>query len=162
MGVAVVADNYWAALQGRKALKVQWDYQGYDKFNSKDYEQSLRELSKNEGLVAHNQGDFDQQFTNAPHKTESLYETPFVSHSPMEPMNCLAQWKDGKVEVWLSSQGAEWTRDTIAEALNIPKEDIHVNMQFNGGGFGRRISQDFAVEAASISKARQSALDKGR
>jgi isoquinoline 1-oxidoreductase beta subunit len=153
MGVAVIADNYWAALQGRKALKMQWDHQGYDKFNSKDYEQSLRELSKQEGLVAHNQGDFDQQFANAPHKTESLYETPFVSHSPMEPMNCLAQWKDGKVEVWLSSQGAEWTRDTIAEALNIPKEDIHVNMQFNGGGFGRRISQDFAVEAASISKA---------
>ncbi|MDB5024138.1 MAG: xanthine dehydrogenase family protein molybdopterin-binding subunit [Mucilaginibacter sp.] len=153
MGVAVVADNYWAALQGRKALKVQWDYQGYDQFNSRDYEQSLRVLSKKEGLVAHNEGNFDRQFAGAPHKIEAFYETPFVSHSPMEPMNCLAQWKDGKVEVWLSSQGAEWTRDTIAESLGISKEDVYVNMQFNGGGFGRRILQDFAVEAAGISRA---------
>jgi isoquinoline 1-oxidoreductase subunit beta len=153
-GVAVLADNYWAALQGRKALKVEWDHQGFDKFNSKDYEQSLRDLSKQDGLVAHTEGDFDSHFASAPHKSQALYETPFVTHSPMEPMNCLAQWKDGnKVEIWVSSQGAEWTRDTVAEALSIPKENVHVNMQFSGGGFGRRISQDYAVEAANLSKA---------
>jgi isoquinoline 1-oxidoreductase beta subunit len=152
-GVAVLADNYWAALQGRKALKVEWDYQGFDKFNTKDYEQSLRELSKSEGVVAHNEGDFDRHFASSAHKLEVLYETPIVTHSPMEPMNCLAQWKDGnKVDIWVSSQGAEWTRDSVAEALNIPKENVNVNMQFNGGGFGRRISQDYAVEAANLSK----------
>ncbi|MGZ3819761.1 MAG: molybdopterin cofactor-binding domain-containing protein [Mucilaginibacter sp.] len=155
MGVAVLADNYWAALQGRKALKVEWDHQGLDKFNSKDYEQNLRELSKKDGLVAGTDlGDFKSWFNGAPHKVEALYETPMVTHSPMEPMNCLAQWKDGnKVEIWVSSQGAEWTRDTVADALKIPKENVHVNMQFSGGGFGRRISQDYAVEAASLSKA---------
>jgi isoquinoline 1-oxidoreductase beta subunit len=152
-GVAVVADNYWAALQGRKALKINWDNQGFDKFNSKDYEQSLRELAKKEGLVAHTAGDFDKSFAAAPKKVEALYETPFVSHSPMEPMNCTAEWQDGKVEVWVSSQGAEWTRDEISNALDIPKENVKVNILFSGGGFGRRISQDFAVEAASISKA---------
>ena len=151
-GIAVVADNYWAALQGRKALKIQWDYQGFDKFNSKDYEQSLRDLSKQEGIVAHKEGDFDSNFGSAAHKVEAFYETPFVTHSPMEPMNCTADWKDGKLEIWVSSQGAEWTRDSVAEALGIPKESIHVNMQFNGGGFGRRISQDYAVEAANLSK----------
>jgi len=153
-GVAVVADNYWAALQGRRALKVVWDHQGFDKFNSKDYEQSLRELSKKEGLTAHNEGDFDRHFASAAHKTEVLYETPFVTHSPMEPMNCVAQWKgNNKIEISVSSQGAEWTRDSVADALSIPKENVLVNMHFNGGGFGRRISQDYAVEAANISKA---------
>ncbi|HTI57919.1 xanthine dehydrogenase family protein molybdopterin-binding subunit [Mucilaginibacter sp.] len=153
MGLAVIAENYWAALQGRKALKVTWDNQGLDKFNSKDYEQSLRELSKTEGLTAHKDGDFDSGYANAAKKIEALYETPFVSHSPMEPMNCTAEWKDGKIEVWVSSQGAAWTRDEIAKALSIPKENVKVNMLFSGGGFGRRISQDFAVEAASIAKA---------
>lgn len=153
-GVAVVADNYWAAFQGRKALKVKWDNQGYNTFNSKDYEQKLRDLAKEDGFVVHNEGDFDKAYTEAPVKLEAFYETPFVSHSPMEPMNCVAHWQsDNIVEVWASSQGPTLVKSHLSTALNIPEDNIKVHIYFNGGGFGRRLSQDYAVEAANISKA---------
>src|SRR5258708_5377440 len=110
-GVAVIADNYWAALKGRKALKVEWDYQGYDSFNTKDYEQHLRDLAKPDGLIAHNIGDFDKAMEEAPHKVEALYETPVVAHATMEPMHCLAHWQEvDKVDIWTSVQVASIVR----------------------------------------------------
>ena len=153
-GVAVIADNYWAALKGRKALKVQWDHQGYDSFNTKDFEQHLRDLAKTDGLIAHNSGDFDKAMEEAPHKIEALYETPVVAHATMEPMNCLAHWQEGdKVDVWTSVQGASIVKRDLSQAFSIPQDNITPHISFLGGGFGRRLSADFAVEAASISKA---------
>ncbi len=103
--VAVIAENYWAAYKGRKALIVKWDYRGNEKFNSKAYEQSLRELSKTEGVLDHSQGNFDGAFSTAAIKLEAFYETPIVSHSPIEPMNCVASWYDtNKLEIWASTQ----------------------------------------------------------
>lgn len=152
--IAVIADNYWAAVQGRKQLKVKWDHQGNDTFNTAAYEQQLRDLSKNEGLVAHNAGDFDGSFASAPVKVEAFYETPVVAHATMEPMNCLAHWQEGnKVEVWVSCQGASIIKNTLSTVLNIPKDNIIPHILFNGGGFGRRLSADYATEAALISKA---------
>lgn len=151
--VAVIASNYWAALKGRKALKVTWDYQDNDQFNTTQFEQQLRDLSKNEGVVDHNQGDFDKNYAEAPVKLEAFYETPMVSHSPMEPMNCIASWTGDKVEVWASSQGPDLLRNRVADAFAIPADNIKVNIFFNGGGFGRRLYQDFATEAVSIAKA---------
>ena len=90
--VAVIGENYWAAHMGRQALDIKWDSHGRETFNSKDYEQSLRDLKDKEGIVVHNDGDFDKSYTDAPVKMEAFYETPFVAHSPMEPMNCLVQW----------------------------------------------------------------------
>jgi isoquinoline 1-oxidoreductase beta subunit len=151
-GVAVVADNYWAAVQGRKALKINWDHQGYDKFNSKDYEEKLKELAKTDGFVVHNDGDFDKAFADASVKLEAFYETPVVSHSTMEPMNCTANWNGDVVEIWASSQGPTLVKTQVANAFNISEDNVKVHIFFNGGGFGRRLSQDFAIEAASISK----------
>ena len=153
-GVAVIADNYWAALQGRKALKVQWNTKGLDAFNSVDYDNNLRALAKKDGVVGHTAGDFDKTFADAPTKLEALYETPIVSHSTMEPMNALAHWQaDNKLEVWVSSQGPDLTKDELSKVLGIPKESITVHIMFNGGGFGRRLTNDFATEAAMLSKA---------
>jgi isoquinoline 1-oxidoreductase subunit beta len=153
-GVAVVADNYWAAYQGRKALKVNWDYRGFDQFNSEDYAQKLRDLAKTDGVIVHNDGDFDNAFANAPVQLEAFYETPVVSHSPMEPMNCVAHWKDDNtVEVWASAQGPELVKGAVAEAADISPDDVQVHILFSGGGFGRRLFPDFAGEAAMISKA---------
>ena len=152
-GVAVVASNYWAALQGRRALKVTWDHQGFDSFNSKEYTESLRDLKNNEGLVVHNQGDFDKAYQGSPSKLEAFYETPMVSHSPMEPMNAVAEWKsDNTVEVWVSSQGPNLVKNELTDTLGLPKDSIKVNNHFSGGGFGRRLLSDFAGEAALISK----------
>ncbi|WP_018621925.1 xanthine dehydrogenase family protein molybdopterin-binding subunit [Spirosoma luteum] len=152
-GVAIIADNYWAALQGRKALKVTWDHQGHDTFNTANFEKQLRDLAKSEGVIGHNTGDFDKSFAESPNQLEAFYETPMLSHSTMEPMNALAHYQtDGKVTLWLSTQGGDLARQEVAKVLAIPVDDVTVHVQFNGGGFGRRITQDFASEAATLSK----------
>ncbi|QIP11393.1 xanthine dehydrogenase family protein molybdopterin-binding subunit [Spirosoma aureum] len=152
-GVAVIATNYWAALKGRKALKVKWDHQGHDTFNSTDFDNSLRELAKTDGVVGHSLGDFDKAYSEAPVKLEALYETPIVSHSTMEPMNALAHYQPGdKVELWVSSQGGDLVIDEVARVLKVPASNVKVHVLFNGGGFGRRLTQDFASEAALLSK----------
>lgn len=152
--IAVLADTYWAAYQGRLALKADWDYQGNDAFNSEDYEQSLRDQAHTEGLVVHNEGDFDTAFAQAPVQLEAFYETPFVSHSPMEPMNCIAQWHGpDSVEIWVSSQGADSVKSQVSHDLGIPRDNVKVHIFFSGGGFGRRLYNDFAAEVASIARA---------
>ncbi len=152
--VAVIAENYWAAHQGRLALKIKWDNQGLDKFNSIDYEQSLRDLAKTEGSVVHSDGDFEKAFSSAPVKLEAFYETPIVSHSPMEPMNCVVLWKGtDALEVWVSAQGPDLVKSELNRTLGIARDNIKVNIQFNGGAFGRRLYPDFATEAATIAKA---------
>lgn len=153
-GVAIIADTYWAAKQGRDALKITWDHQGFDKFSTVDYEKKLRDLAKTEGVQGHNAGEFDKAFAESSAQVEALYETPMVSHSTMEPMNALAHWQSGdKVEVWVSSQGADLTKGEMARVLGIPRDNVTVHILFNGGGFGRRLSQDYATEAALLSKA---------
>ena len=92
-GVAIVADNYWAATQGRKALKVTWNHNGHDTFTSTDFENQLRTLAKTDGVQGHNVGDFDKTFADSLTQVESFYETPMVSHSTMEPMNALAHYQ---------------------------------------------------------------------
>ncbi|HEX7902783.1 MAG TPA: xanthine dehydrogenase family protein molybdopterin-binding subunit [Chitinophagaceae bacterium] len=151
--VAVIAENYWAAFQGRKALMIKWDYQGNDKFNSKDYEQQLRDLAKSEGVVDHNQGDFDKAYAEAASKLEAFYETPMVSHSPIEPMNCVASWHDeNRLEIWASTQVPGSIRNEFPKAYNIPEENFKLNVLFSGGGFGRRLSRDFIHEAVQLTK----------
>ncbi|HEV2482873.1 MAG TPA: molybdopterin cofactor-binding domain-containing protein [Puia sp.] len=154
-GVAVIADTYWSALKGRKALNVTWNHQGFDTLNSTTFEQQLRDLAKTEGLpVEDNQGDFDAVMASATHPLEALYETPVLAHAPMEPMNCLAHWQDGdKLDLWTSVQGADIIMDELPGVLDIPRENITPHIQFVGGGFGRRLLADFAGEAARLSKA---------
>lgn len=152
-GVAVVAKNYWAALTGRKRLKVDWDYQGKDKFNSKDYAQYLRDLAKNEGITDKNVGDFDKTFAESTQKVEAFYETPFVAHAPMEPMNCTAHWKeDGKLEIWTSTQVPSDVMSDLPTRYGLKAEDITLHSCFIGGGFGRRLAIDFIIEAVNLSK----------
>ncbi len=153
-GVAIIADTYWAAKQGRDALKITWDHQGFDAFNTADYEKKLRDLARTDGVQGHNSGEFDKVFAESSAQVEAFYETPMVSHSTMEPMNALAHWQPGdKVEVWVSSQGPDLTKGEMARVLGIPQDNVTVHIMFNGGGFGRRLSQDFATEAALLSKA---------
>ena len=152
-GVAVVAENYWAALQGRKALKVVWDFAGNDSFNSASFEKKAREMSREEGLTDHSQGDFAKAFAAAPVKLEAYYETPFAAHAPMEPMNCTAQWTGtDKVDIWTSTQVPDDIMQTVPAEFKIPADNVTVHMQFNGGGFGRRLISDYVLEAAQVAK----------
>ncbi len=152
-GVAVIAENYWAAVQGRKALIVKWDHQGNEQFNSIAFEQSLRDAAKKDGAVAHQQGNFDKAFTEAPVKLEAFYETPVVSHSPIEPMNCLASWYDGnKLEIWTSTQVPGNIVNDFSRIYGVAPENLKVNTLFIGGGFGRRLYPDYVHEAVQLTK----------
>ena len=151
--VAVVADNYWAALQGSKALKIQWNHNGFDTFSTAVFEKHLRELATSEGITVHDSGDFNSAYSGATKKLEAFYETPVVAHAPLEPMNCLVHWRsDGVVEVWVSSQGANLIKQELSDVLKIPQDRILPHILFNGGAFGRRLKSDFATEAAMISR----------
>src|SRR5665213_520575 len=152
-GVAVIGENYWAAYQGRKALKIKWDYQGHETFNSKDYEQSLRDLAKEDGVLDTEKGNFDKAFAGAPVKVDAFYETSVVSHSPIEPMNCTANWYDGnKLEIWASTQVPGDLAENFPKEFGIPPENLKVNVLFSGGGFGRRLYNDVINQAVQLTK----------
>ena len=151
-GVAVVADNVWSAMQGRKALKVEWDDSGFDHPGTKDLYDRMRELITGEPISFKTKGSVDRIFDSATEKIEALYETPYESHSCMEPVNCTAHVVGDKCEIWGPIQGPDWIQDDLSKQLGIPKENVTVNMTFLGGGFGRKAFTDYPHEAAIISK----------
>ena len=151
--VAVIADSYWTAFKARKALKITWDNQGKDTFNSAAYEESLRALASKPGVSVKPVGNFDKAFASAPLKLEAFYETPMVSHSPIEPMNALAKWSDDQhVEIWASTQVPRDVVTSFAKEYKIPEENVKVNVMFNGGGFGRRLYPDHIHEAVQLAR----------
>lgn len=152
-GVAVVADSYWAALQGRKALNVQWDLAGYEDIDSRKIESDQIALKEKEGFLHQSEGNFDNAYTNAAKTIEAEYSLPYLSHTPMEPMNMTAHVTDDSCEIWGSTQSPQWAMDDLVKYLGIPEENIKIHVTFLGGGFGRRAFNDFIIEAVSISKA---------
>lgn len=151
--VAVVADSYWTAVKARKKLLVEWDEQGHGNFNTADYEAQLRSLADKPGVTEKPKGDFAKAYAGAPVKVEAFYETPMVSHSPLEPMNCLAKWYgNDQVEIWTSTQVPRSLVEEFSKLYNIPEENVKVNVQFNGGGFGRRLYPDYVYEAVELAK----------
>jgi isoquinoline 1-oxidoreductase beta subunit len=151
-GVAVVADNIWSAMQGRKALKVVWDDSGFDHPGTEDLYQKMREQIAGEPISFITKGNVKGIFEKAADKIEALYETPYESHSCMEPINCTAHVTADKCEIWGPIQGPDWIQDDLSKQLGIPKENVTVNMTFLGGGFGRKAFTDYPHEAALISK----------
>lgn len=153
-GVAVIAKTYWAAVQGRKALKIDWDTKGFETFHSSDYENKLRALSKEEGILDKQNGSVDLPVNQV---VESFYETPMVAHHPLEPMNCTVHVKGKKVEIWTSTQvpvsvTGPGMMGSMPAVLGINPEDITLHAGFIGGGFGRRLYFDYIVEAINVAK----------
>jgi isoquinoline 1-oxidoreductase subunit beta len=152
-GVAVVADSLWAAMQGRKALKVEWDDSGFEHLSTEQlYSRMSDDLKTKEGLSFRTKGNFNEALEKSEKKLEAVYETPYESHSCMEPLNCTAHYQDDKLEIWGPIQGPDWVQDLLSPLMGLPKEKIIVNMTFLGGGFGRKAFMDYPHEAAVISK----------
>ncbi len=151
-GVAVVADNTWAAMQGRKALKIDWDDSGFEHHSTEQLYAKMREQVKGDVLSFRTKGNFDASFEKADKKLEALYETPYESHSCMEPLNCVANVTADSCEIWGPIQAPDWIQGHLAGALKLPMEKVHINMTFLGGGFGRKAFTDYPFEAAMISK----------
>lgn len=152
-GVAVVADNLWAAMQGRKALKVEWDDTGFPHHSTEQlYKQMEDDLNTKEGLSYRTMGDVNRILSKAEKKIEAVYSTPYESHSSMEPLTCTALVTDDSCEIWGPIQAPGWVQDDLINVLKMPREKITVNMTFLGGGFGRKAFTDYTQEAALISK----------
>lgn len=154
-GVAVVADNLWSAMQGRKALKIVWDDSGFEHHSTEQLYAKMNEDVKKKPISFKTKGNFEGAFDKSSKKLEAVYETPYESHSCMEPLNCIAHYHDGKCEIWGPIQGPDWVQSGVAPMIGLKPEDVTVNMTFLGGGFGRKAFLDYPHEAAIISKAVQ-------
>jgi len=153
-GVAVVADSTWAAMQGRKKLKVEWDVNAaHSGFQSDVYKQELFASAHKPGKVVRNRGNFDTSFAGAAKKHEADYYVPMLAHAPMEPPVAVAEWQNGKVEAWCPTQNPQAVQEAVAAALGITPNDVTCHVTLLGGGFGRKSKPDYVVEAALLSKA---------
>jgi isoquinoline 1-oxidoreductase beta subunit len=152
-GIAIVADHWWAAQSARKKLQVVWDEGARATGSSPEFQQKADAMGKGPGQnTVRKDGDVTAAFTSAAKTVEAAYSYPFISHAPLEPQNCTASFKDGKCEIWTNSQIPGNGRRLSAQALGIPETDVTLHMVRGGGGFGRRLTNDYMVEAAYISK----------
>jgi isoquinoline 1-oxidoreductase beta subunit len=151
-GVAVIADNTWAAFQGRKALKIDWDASPNSVYNSDQFRKTLESTARQPGKVIRNVGDVDAEFAKGGKIIEAEYYTPHLAHASMEPPVAVAEYRDGKVLAWAPTQNPQAVQETIAGVLGIKKEDVTCHVTLLGGGFGRKSKPDQVAEAAVLSK----------
>jgi isoquinoline 1-oxidoreductase beta subunit len=151
-GVAVIADNTWAAFKGRKSLKIEWDSSPHSVYNSTAYRKTLEATSQKPGKVVRNIGDVDAAFAKGGKIVEAEYYAPHLAHASMEPPVAVAEYRDGKVLAWAPTQNPQAVQDTVATALGIKKEDVTCHVTLLGGGFGRKSKPDQVAEAAVLSK----------
>ena len=156
-GVAVLADGYWPAKLGRDALKLQWDTAAVEKVDSDKQLAQYRELARQPGARKY---DADMSaLDKAPHRIDAEILFPYLAHAPMEPLNCTVRLTGEHAELWVGTQSAGLDAGAAAKALGLKPEQVKVNVQVAGGGFGRRFvgTSDYVVEACQIAKAARAA-----
>ena len=153
-GVAIVADSWWAAQSAREKLEVKWDAGKWATQDSVENAKKAVELSKQTPMRTLRQdGEVEAVFKRADIKAvEANYTIPFIAHGTLEPQNCTAHFKDGKIEIWSTSQIPQPGRTAVAQLLKLNENDVTVHIVRGGGGFGRRAYNDIMLDAAWISK----------
>jgi len=152
-GVAVIADSTWAAFQGRDALSVSWDEKDNGRVTSASIHASLVDASSLNGAVAEKTGDAREALAHAAKKIEAVYDAPFLAHATMEPMNCTADVRAASCEIWAPTQSPQGAQGDAAAFLRIDPSKVTVHTTLLGGGFGRRFTTDFVMDALHCSKA---------
>jgi isoquinoline 1-oxidoreductase subunit beta len=151
-GVAVIADNTWAAMKGREKLKLDWEAGENASYDSAAYKQSLLETVRKPQKVVRNVGDVDAEFAKGGKIHEAEYYVPHLAHAPMEPPAAVAEFKDGKALIYAATQNPQAVQDTVAAALGIDKNNVECHVTLLGGGFGRKSKPDYVAEAALLSR----------
>jgi isoquinoline 1-oxidoreductase beta subunit len=152
-GVAVVADSFWSALEGRKALKVEWDEGPMAQVSTPRIDKEYETAAQNAGQVARNDGDHEKALQGGGKTLESIYQVPFLEHACMEPMNATAHVTADSCTMWIPTQNPGGSRETAARLTGLPVESVTINTTFLGGGFGRRGERDFVIDAVEVAKA---------
>ncbi|GAO36059.1 aldehyde oxidase [Sulfuricella sp. T08] len=154
-GVAVIATDFWSAKKGRDALQVEWDESGAERVSSAAQREHYLGLLKQPGMVARNEGDAAKALVPATKNLEATFEFPYLAHTPMEPLNCIVQLKDGGCEIWAGSQSQTGDQATAAKILGLQPEQVQIHTMLAGGSFGRRANptSDYIAEAVSVAKA---------
>jgi isoquinoline 1-oxidoreductase subunit beta len=150
--IAVVADSVWGAMEGRRLLNVNWDEGPNKNLNTAAVVESLKQAAAKKGVSLYSAGDVSKA---AGRKVSAEYQLPFMAHAPMEPGNCTAHFQGTACELWAPTQVPQDCRDAVAQAVGLDPDRVKVNVTLMGGGFGRRLEHDYAVEAAQVSKAIQ-------
>jgi len=152
-GVAIIATSTWAAFSAKKQLQVEWDESGASKDSWSEFVKQAESLAKQSGKEALRvNGDVAQAFATAKKSIDAFYSYPYVSHATLEPQNCTAWYHDGVIELWSPTQQATPSIKLVGKMLNLPDEKVVIHQTRVGGGFGRRLMNDYACEAAAIAK----------
>jgi isoquinoline 1-oxidoreductase subunit beta len=152
-GVAIVATQWWLANKARERLEVVWNEGSTAAQSSEGFARQAALLSKQSpAMTVASDGDADQALASSATQLTAAYSYPFISHATLEPQNCTAHFHDGKVEIWAPTQNPDAGRKIVAKTLGITDADITIHMIRCGGGFGRRLMNDYMVEAVWISK----------
>jgi CO/xanthine dehydrogenase Mo-binding subunit len=149
--IAVVADSVWGAMEGRRLLNVNWDDGPNKDLNTTTVMESLKQAASKKGASLYAVGDAEKAAAGKHFSAE--YQLPFMAHAPMEPGNCTAHFRGQDCELWAPTQVPQDCRDSVAQAVGLDSDRVKVNVTLMGGGFGRRLEHDYAVEAALVSKA---------
>ena len=152
-GVAVVADTTWAAFKGREALDIAWNEGAGASESSAGLRERAEALSQTPGKAVRSDGDVEAALARAAKRVEAVYEAPFQAHAPMEPVNATAHVEKDRCTIWAPTQDPGDPLKQIMKVTGLPQEAIHINVTFLGGGFGRRLNNDYVVDAVEISKA---------
>ncbi len=151
-GVAVIGDNTWAVLKGRKALKIEWEDGEHAGFDSDAFKAQMLQTVRQPGTVARDLGNVDTEFARGGKVVEAAYYTPLAAHAAMEPPAAVAEYRDGKVTLWAPTQNPQAVQDAVGQALGIDKKEVTCHVTLLGGGFGRKSKPDYCVEAALLAK----------
>jgi isoquinoline 1-oxidoreductase subunit beta len=153
--VGVIADTFWHALQGARALKITWNEGDFAAVSQADINKRFADAAQTPGVRVRTEGDAAQALAAAVKRIDAVYEVPYLAQTPMEPLSCVAQIEGGRCKLWAGTQRQSHTAQRVAQTLGINAADIDIQTMQMGGGLGRRFSEDFVLQAALLARTTQ-------